>query len=250
MLVIHGCKGKTTRLPQGTQKETGMARIRAVFFDAVGTLIHPAPPPAAVYSEIGRRFGSNLHVEAIRQTFRVAVARQNDMDCVNGWRTSEPREVDRWRAVVREVLNDVKDQEACFEELFEHFAKPAHWRCEPHLPELLVALDMHGCKVGMASNYDNRLRRVAAGIAPLAAIKSVIISSEVGWRKPARQFFSALCSSVDLPPDAVLHVGDDPENDYQGALSAGCQAALLTPGTSPSATRSIRNLSQVLHLLG
>ena len=36
--------------------------IRAVFFDAVGTLIHPEPAAATVYARIGQRFGTRLGV--------------------------------------------------------------------------------------------------------------------------------------------------------------------------------------------
>jgi putative hydrolase of the HAD superfamily len=32
---------------------------------------------------------------------------------------------------------------------------------------------------------------------------------------------------VDLTPERILHVGDDPINDYQGAIEAGLQAILL-----------------------
>src|SRR4051794_29016008 len=35
-------------------------QIRAVVFDAVGTLIHPEPSAAAVYTAFGRQFGSCL----------------------------------------------------------------------------------------------------------------------------------------------------------------------------------------------
>jgi FMN phosphatase YigB (HAD superfamily) len=49
----------------------------------------------------------------------------------------------------------------------------------------------------------------------------------VGWRKPAGQFFAAVCAAVGLPAGRVLHVGDDAANDYDGALAAGLQAVLL-----------------------
>ena len=42
------------------------AGVRAVFFDAVGTMIHPDPPAATVYARVGRRFGSRLPAEAVR----------------------------------------------------------------------------------------------------------------------------------------------------------------------------------------
>ena len=55
----------------------------------------------------------------------------------------------------------------------------------------------------------------------------LVISSEVGWRKPAPEFFAALCRSAGVPAECVLYVGDDPANDYAGAEAAGLRAVLL-----------------------
>ena len=46
--------------------------IRVIFFDAVGTLIHPDPPATDVYGAVGCRFGSRLDAAAIKERFRTA----------------------------------------------------------------------------------------------------------------------------------------------------------------------------------
>src|SRR5438132_815361 len=74
-------------------------RTRAVFFDAVGTLIHPDPPAPAVYAEAARRFGSRLDLPAVTTRFRAAFRRQEEIDHAGGLRTDEAREVARWRAI-------------------------------------------------------------------------------------------------------------------------------------------------------
>jgi putative hydrolase of the HAD superfamily len=79
----------------------------------------------------------------------------------------------------------------------------------------------------MASNYDARLRSVAAGLPELRPLRHLVISSEVGWRKPAPEFFAALCERTGLAPGAILFVGDDPANDYDGATAAGLRAVLV-----------------------
>ena len=66
--------------------------IRAIYFDAVGTLIHPEPAAHRVYSEAGRRHGSLLSPEEIRVRFGHAFRRQEEADRTSGWRTSEARE--------------------------------------------------------------------------------------------------------------------------------------------------------------
>jgi putative hydrolase of the HAD superfamily len=240
---------------------------RAVFFDAVGTLIHPEPPAPAVYAEAARRFGSRLDLPSIAARFHTAFCRQEELDHAGGLRTDEAREVARWRAIVAEVLDDVTDPEGCFAFLYAHFARPTAWRCDPEAAAVVAALASRGYRLGIASNFDARLRQVAAGLPGLAPIEFLVISSEVGWRKPAPEFFHQMCAlrgefrtsperqrGVSLPPslalgagrrvvqplpgelrpDEVLLVGDDPVNDYAGARACGLHALLYDPaGTEP-----------------
>ena len=46
------------------------------------------------------------------------------------------------------------------------------------------------------------------------SLRHLIISSEIGWRKPSSEFFARACQTLDLPPAQVLIVGDDWENDF------------------------------------
>ena len=204
--------------------------VRAVFFDAVGTLIHPEPSAAAVYAAVARSLGSRLTEAEIAARFRTAFARQEALDRADGWRTSEERERRRWRQIVAEVLPDVCGGERCFRELFTHFSRPEAWHCDPGAAGVLAELDRRGYVLGMASNYDARLHTVLAGFPELRPLRHVVISSEVGWRKPAPQFFAAISARVGLPPAEILHVGDDRVSDYEGALAAGLLAVLVGAG--------------------
>src|SRR6516165_6186388 len=157
--------------------------IRAVFFDAVGTLIHPQPPPADVYAAVGRCFGSRLDAAAVGPRFRAAFRRQEEQDRELGYRTDDAREVRRWRTIVGEVLDDVTDPDACFWALFEHFARPGAWRCAPDAGPVLRALAAARYPLGLASNYDKRLHAVADGLPELRPLGYRVISAEVGFCK-------------------------------------------------------------------
>ena len=67
--------------------------VEAVFFDAVGTLIHPNPSAALAYAQIGKRHGSGLSAEVVRAAFTAAFAREEAADGAAGLQTSEEREV-------------------------------------------------------------------------------------------------------------------------------------------------------------
>jgi putative hydrolase of the HAD superfamily len=210
--------GAMRRVPPG---------VRAIFFDAVGTIIHPEPSAGNAYVMIGRRFGSRLTADEVCRRFVAAFKRQEEPDLSHGLRTDEDRERQRWQHIVAEVLDDVNDRASCFKELYDHFTRPASWRCDPHATAVMHGLLEAGFRVGLASNFDHRLRAVAAGLPQLAGVSPLVISSEVGWKKPAPEFFRAMCEQVALLPEQVLLVGDDPDNDLAGALSAGLHALLL-----------------------
>jgi putative hydrolase of the HAD superfamily len=224
-----------------------LAGVRAVVFDAVGTLITPDPPAAAVYAGVGRLYGSRLDVAVVGDRFRAAFRREEERDRTAGWRTDAAREERRWRSIVGEVLDDVTDPEACFRELWEHFARPAAWACLPGAEAVVAELARRGYAVGIASNFDGRLRSVVAGLSGLAAVRPLVISAEVGWRKPARTFFDAVAWSAGCEPGAVLLVGDDLENDYEGATAAGLRAVLLDPnGQAEPGVVTVAGLEQLL----
>src|SRR5262249_44639581 len=138
----------------------------------------------------------------------------------------------------------------CFAELYDHFGRPAAWRCEPGVGDILAALAARGYVLGMASNYDRRLRPVAAGLPELRPLAHLVISSEAGWRKPAPEFFAAAARAVGLPPAQVLFVGDDRANDFDGARAAGCRAVLFDPEReAPDLRERVPRLADLLDLL-
>ncbi|HEV3257173.1 MAG TPA: HAD-IA family hydrolase [Gemmataceae bacterium] len=224
-----------------------IADVRAVVFDAVGTLLDPDPPAPAVYEAVGRKFGSRLEAAEIATRFVAAFAQEEAVDHEARLRTSEAREEERWRHIVARVLDDVSDPEACFRELFGYFSEPTTWTCAADAAMVLEALAGRGLVLGLASNYDSRLRRVVAGLPALKPLRHLVISSEVGWRKPAPEFFAAVCRVTGFPPANLLYIGDDRVNDYDAARIAGLRAVLFDPkGTAPSAVQRISRLRDLL----
>ncbi|MGE3809774.1 MAG: HAD-IA family hydrolase [Gemmataceae bacterium] len=203
--------------------------VDAVVFDAVGTLLLVEPPAGEVYYEVGKRHGSKLPRAEVVRRFAEVFAAEEEHDRVGGLRTSEERELERWRNIVAHVLDDVADPAACFEEMFRHFALPGAWRVPAGAACLLAKLDRLGYRLALASNFDSRLRSVVAGLPELAVLDRLVISSEIGWRKPAPEFFAELSRLLATPACRILLVGDDPVNDFEGAVRAGLQALLLDP---------------------
>ena len=226
--------------------------MRAVVFDAIGTLVTPEPAAGVAYSEAGRRYGSRLaQPEVVRRfgaVFRETL-RNPDREG-DPHRTDEATERRFWSAVVSAVFDDLPQPgiEACFEDLLAHFAQPTAWRVYPDVAPTLRQLQSRGLKLAVASNFDRRLHAVFAGKSELAAIEHRFVSSEIGWRKPDRRFFAAVCEGLDSPADRILYVGDEPETDVAAATAAGMRSCLLAR-SGPTAAGVLTDLRELPPLL-
>lgn len=255
--------------------------VRAILFDAVGTLMRPEPAVAQVYREIGARFGSRLSVEEIAARFEDAFAEADGLPV--GWAlahldesqvrqgglkstlrcvdephgglkstlqrppTDQTAERRRWQTIVSAVLHDVPDAPgAPFGALWEHFSLASHWRLFDDVQPTWRALERTGLVIGIASNFDDRLAGVCAVIPPLDRCQNLFWSARVGWPKPSPEFFAAIERELALAPSEILLVGDDYVNDYVGAISAGWRAVLLCRGERRGTENEIGSLLELV----
>ncbi len=205
--------------------------IRGVVFDAVGTLIKPEPSVAEAYTAAAARQGVVLAPAQVKARFAVHFESDKVHAELGVLSTDEPTERRRWHMIVKGVLPEVAEPDRAFEELWEHFSRPDSWRCYPDVGPVLDGLAQQGLAMCVGSNFDARLRGVVRGLPELGSrLEALVISSEVGFRKPHPSFFHAACAQLGLPPSSVLCVGDDAENDVRGAMRAGLSALLLHRG--------------------
>jgi putative hydrolase of the HAD superfamily len=203
--------------------------IRAVFFDAVGTLLFPNPSALEVYRLAAQKRGVELTSDTIRNRFIEAYRHEEEIDRASAWVTSEDRERIRWKAIVAATLRELPDAETCYGELFEHFAQPNAWRLHGDAETVIERLRKSGIIIGMGTNYDARIWPVLAGFPILAGLRDrIVMSAAIGFRKPAAEFFREVVRRAGCESHEVLFVGDDRDNDYEGARAAGLQAVLLS----------------------
>lgn len=197
--------------------------VRAVVFDVVGTLVEPAPRVADAYAAAGRRHGVILDPTEIDRRFRAAWRRQEQFDAVAtpAFATSGAREAARWRAIVGDVFADHPSCDAIFADLWDHFGRPEAWRPLAAGVDLARSVVDAGLPLVLASNFDERLFAIAAVVEPLTWASHAFASSEVGWRKPAAEFFRAVERRLGLDRHELLLVGDDPELDIAAGRRAG-----------------------------
>lgn len=202
--------------------------VDGVVFDAVGTLIEPSPPVPLAYAEAARRQGLDVDPGEIEGRFARFFRVDEDDERLGPLATDEAGEYRRWRRIVGNVLPDLPDPDRGFAELWAHFGDPSAWRAFADVGPALDALRSAGVGFVVASNFDGRLLGVVRGLPALAGCEGrLLISSEVGHRKPHRAFYLAACDRLGLPPGRVACVGDDPENDVRGPERAGLLGLLV-----------------------
>jgi len=95
--------------------------------------------------------------------------------------------------------------------------------------------DVHPClaalgtwRTGVVSNSDGPHQRAKLASVGLAdAFEVVVISGDVGHPKPDARIFREACRLLDLPPAAVVYVGDRRDVDAEGAAAAGLHGVWL-----------------------
>jgi putative hydrolase of the HAD superfamily len=175
------------------------------------------------YQQAAWRHGLTVDATVIQQRFKAAWRRQEAIDAaaVPAFATSRGREAERWQAIVDDVFEGAAPAAAIFADLWEHFGRVEAWQPLAHGRDLVrLAIDA-GVTVALASNFDERLLAIAERIEPLSWVPHVFASSEIGWRKPAPEFFRWIERRLGCGPAEVLLVGDDPELDVAAARRAG-----------------------------
>ena len=201
--------------------------IRAVTFDAAGTLIAPREPVAATYARLAVNHGIAADAATVDAGFRRAFAAAPPMAFPDATPSDVPRlERGWWRAVVADTLGPVAAAQpsfdACFDALFAHYASAAAWTLFADVPPALRALRDRGLRIGIVSNFDGRLPAILDGLG--VAADAVVWSTRAGAAKPARAIFAAAAAALGVPLGQLCHVGDDADVDVRGARAAGAHA--------------------------
>jgi putative hydrolase of the HAD superfamily len=198
--------------------------IRAILFDAAGTLFFLTKTVGDHYAYVGREVGLDLDAQELDRAFHRAWQEMPRRCAIEG-----PRENDDkgwWRQLVGCVFDQVApslsefDRDNFFEVAYEHFAEPGVWELYPEVPGVLKQLQKD-FQLAVISNFDGRLRFILQHLRISKYFAHVFISSELGADKPDPEIFWRALKLIHLNPNEVLHVGDDPERDWKAAKAAG-----------------------------
>jgi putative hydrolase of the HAD superfamily len=198
--------------------------IKAIFFDAVGTLFRLTNRVGDHYALVATEVGLDLSAEELDRAFVSAWNQMPHRTAIDGPRENDDK--DWWRALVDLVLDQVApslselDRDNFFEIAYEHFAEAGVWQLYPEVIDVLENVQSR-FQLSVISNFDGRLRFILEHLGISKFFAHVFISSELGADKPDPEIFRRALKLVNLSPSKVLHVGDDPQRDWQAARGAG-----------------------------
>ncbi len=154
-------------------------------------------------------------------------------------------------AMLRHMLQDCDTHKDMAEEAFDHFY---HVRSEVDLYEdSLPALEYLSQRYSLAALTNGNANLQQIGIADY--FSQVHYATLECPGKPEAHMFHVTCKAFMIKTDELLHIGDNPETDIEGARRAGVQtvwinrAGMLWPGNLPRADYEVRDLNEFLQLI-
>jgi putative hydrolase of the HAD superfamily len=220
--------------------------IKAILFDAAGTLFYLTKTVGDHYAYIGREVGLDLDAQKLESAFHAAWQQMPRRPAIDGPRRDDDK--GWWHELVAHVFDQVApsvnelDRDNFFEVAYEHFAEAGVWKLYPEVPEVLEQLRPR-FQLAVISNFDGRLRFILQHLGISNYFSYIFISSELGADKPDPEIFRRALKLIHLNADEVLHVGDDPERDWKAASAAGLSVFRLDRSRN-----SLRDLLATLRL--
>jgi putative hydrolase of the HAD superfamily len=229
--------------------------IKAIFFDAAGTLIQPARSVGETYAVFARKYDIEVSAAEIAERFRLCFRAAPPLAFPGASAARiEDLERDWWKDLVRRIFEpwgSFPGFDDFFAELFLYFANPQAWNLYPEVAETLAALERRSLILDVISNFDSRLNGILAGLGVAHRFEHIFLSSRAGYAKPAPEIFHQALAHHGLKAADALHIGDSEHSDYHGANDAGLTGVLLErngeshAGVSPCIT-TLKNILLLL----
>lgn len=230
--------------------------FKAIFFDAAGTLFTTNRPVGEIYASFARQYGLEVSTAELTQRFRTCFSSSPPLAFPDASPDAIAElEYNWWKNLVRRIFEPYGGFprfDDYFAALFAHFSKPRTWALYPETAETLAALKGTGLTLAVITNFDSRVLGILEGLGISCCFDSILLSSRVGYAKPAREIFLRALDVYNLRPEDALHIGDSPSHDVAGASAAGLKAVLVDRGEKHTTEPYLRiqNLKEVLSLIG
>ena len=209
--------------------EPDLANVRAIAFDAYGTLLNfddRAFAPA-MHAYLDAHGISHVHGDDVWKSWVEASRAHNRAHGRDPERPLDGPEppflpmAETWPLFFRSAFEKSKIDRPHHHDAFLHmFDLLSRAEAYAEVNQVLAALRRTGLTLLVASNADDRHLYPALEREGID-VDHVITSEAVRSYKPRRPFFDAVAERVGHNPDEIIYVGDNPYADVTGARNAG-----------------------------
>jgi REG-2-like HAD superfamily hydrolase len=184
------------------------------------------------YANVARMYGQDVDAVKLNKSFRTVYKTYNDLYPNFGVHNGLTPFV-WWNKVVVDSFKDAGSDRENLDKIAQHlyvmFSTSQGWEILPDAEKTLSNLKGRGLKLGVISNFDDRLEKILTQLALRHYFDFVLASAVVKIAKPDSGIFKMAFNMADVKPEDTLHVGDNVANDFFGAANAGCAGVLFVP---------------------
>jgi putative hydrolase of the HAD superfamily len=202
-----------------------------VFFDVGNTLLQPHPSVSEVVRQVLAEEGHIHDLHAIDELMPLVDEyyedryRSDDTFWTDEDRTSQVW-VGMYSLLCRRLGIDVGAEQIAAR-VYQEFGDPARWRAYADVAPAFGRLKRRGLRLGLISNWDNRLSGLIEGLGLGAQLDTIVSSADVGLHKPDPRIFELACERLGVKPEEAAHVGDHHYADIVGAQAIGMRPVLI-----------------------
>jgi putative hydrolase of the HAD superfamily len=209
-----------------------MPRIKAIGFDLFNTLL--TVEPSALEEALERltlsltMSGIPVEKESFKDAYRESALRFMHETRLDGKETHNRFWIS---AALLSQGYEVAPEDSRIADAVNAYFSAFMGRCHliPGTMEMLEILK-GAYLLGLLSNFTHppAIREIIDSLGLTPRFDAVLISGELGYRKPHPLVFQQLMRELGVKKDQILYVGDDPEPDITGARQAGIRPVWFT----------------------
>jgi putative hydrolase of the HAD superfamily len=199
----------------------------AVLLDVGDTMAKANPSWRDVYATVFAAHGIEATADEFERAFRDAWrewAHEGPFEATEEASFRRLMELDQ---LVFDRLGYPDLPESFFRAVDDAFRQRSAFHVFPDVIPALDAMQAAGLRLAVVSNWGWYAPELLQTLELARHFEVLSISARVGYQKPHRAIFAHALELLDLPADAVIHVGDDPDADVLGARRAGIEPVLI-----------------------
>jgi putative hydrolase of the HAD superfamily len=207
--------------------------VRAVFFDAGETLLHPHPSFAELFAEVVREHGREVDPARVQEVVSAYSKRFTDT-VISGegrlWSTSPEKSKEMWRGMYEAFFQELgidRDHDRLFDALYSRFTDLSSYRLHDDAIPALDRLAATDLVLGLISNFEAWLERLLESLEVQHYFDVTVISGVEGVEKPDPEIFRIALERAEVQAGEAVYVGDHPFFDVEAAREAGMIPVLV-----------------------